>query len=42
MAEKKIEELLNELVEVDKEIERRINELKELMITNADWESYIV
>lgn len=42
MVEKKIEELLNELVEVDKEIERRIRELKELMISNADWERYIV
>lgn len=42
MSEKNVEELLKELVEVDKEIERRIKELKELMIHNGDWERYVV
>jgi len=42
MAQKNLENLLKELVEVDKEIERRIKDLKELMFYNGDWESYIV
>ncbi len=42
MVKKNLEELMNELVEIDKEIERRIRELKELMVRNNDWDKYIV
>jgi len=42
MVQKNLEDLLKELVEVDKEIELRIRELKELMVHNGDWERYIV
>ncbi|MCW3993739.1 MAG: hypothetical protein NWE85_04150 [Candidatus Bathyarchaeota archaeon] len=42
MAQKNLEDLLKELVEVDKEIERRIKDLEELMFHNGDWERYIV
>jgi hypothetical protein len=42
MVQKNLEDLLKELVEVDKEIERRIKDLKELMFHNGDWERYIV
>lgn len=42
MVQKNLEDLLKELVEVDKEIERRIKDLKELMFRNGDWERYIV
>jgi len=42
MAQKNLEDLLKELVEVDKEIERRIKNLEELMLHNGDWERYTV
>jgi hypothetical protein len=42
MVQKNLEDLLKELVEVDKEIERRIKDLKELMFHNGNWERYIV
>jgi len=42
MVQKNLEDLLKELVEVDKEIERRIKDLKELMFRNGDLERYIV
>lgn len=41
MAEKSLEDLMDELVEVDKEIAQRIKELKELMVHNGDWKAYI-
>jgi len=42
MAQKNLKDLLKELVEVDKKIERRIKDLKELMFHNGDRERYIV
>jgi len=42
MAQKNLEDLLKQLVEVDKEIERRIKDLKKLMFHNGDWQRYIV
>ncbi|MGD8566058.1 MAG: hypothetical protein PVF96_06895 [Candidatus Bathyarchaeota archaeon] len=39
---KNIEDLLTELVKIDKEIARKVKELKNLMINNGDWERYVV
>lgn len=42
MGKRNIEDLMTELVKLDKEIARRVKELKKLMIHNGDWERYVV
>jgi hypothetical protein len=40
MAGKSLENLMDELVKVDQEIVRKIEELKKLMIHKGDWKAY--
>jgi len=40
MAEKSLEDLMDELVKVDQEIAREIGELKKLMIYKGNWKAY--
>ena len=40
MTEKSLEDLMDELVKVDQEIARKIEELKKLMIHKGDWKAY--
>lgn len=40
MTEKSLEDLMDELVKVDQEIARKIEELKKLMIHEGDWKAY--